>query len=163
MSRPKRNAVLFVGKRFGRLVVLSEISPIRNSTSVLCKCDCGNNTNAILSELLVKKRISCGCAKDGNPIHGLSGTSEYEAWLDAKHRCMNPSNHNYKNYGARGIKMADEWINNYPKFLLHVGKKPSPELSLDRINNNGNYEPGNVRWTTQKIQIRNSRRYERVS
>ena len=81
---------------------------------------------------------------------------EYAAWNDAKYRCYNPKHKAYKNYGGRGIVMCDEWKNNFSLFLEYIGNRPSKNHSLDRFpNNNGNYEPGNVRWATKLEQERN--------
>jgi hypothetical protein len=74
-----------------------------------------------------------------------------------KYRCLNPNDHAYKDYGGRGIKVCDEWRRSYPAFIAHVGKRPSGDYHLDRIDNNGNYEPGNVRWATRSQQQRNIR------
>lgn len=86
--------------------------------------------------------------KKDNPI-------EYRAWCAMKTRCLNKKNKAFHHYGGRGIKIFDEWIDSFEKFFLHVGKKPSPNHSLDRINNDGNYEPGNVRWATSHQQVHN--------
>lgn len=90
--------------------------------------------------------------------HGMTGTVEHEAWMGANQRCANPKNEKYSRYGGRGIVMCKEWRKDFLAFYLHIGPKPSPELSLDRIDNDGNYEPGNVRWATKSIQSENKRR-----
>lgn len=84
-------------------------------------------------------------------------SSTYAAWYAMKGRCYNPRCAGFKNYGGRGIKVCDRWLNSFESFLADMGEKPSPELSLDRINNNGNYEPGNCRWATSSQQARNKR------
>lgn len=80
---------------------------------------------------------------------------EYRAWLCMKDRCMNPNNSDYARYGGRGIKICTQWQYSYPTFLIDMGRAPSKKHSLDRINNEGNYEPGNCRWATQKQQVNN--------
>lgn len=91
------------------------------------------------------------------PQHGLTGTPEYWAWRDIKKRCYNPNNRFYKNYGGRGIKMYKPWITRFVLFYQSVGKRPGKGYSIDRIDNNGDYEPGNVKWST-KIEQDNNRR-----
>ena len=87
-----------------------------------------------------------------NQLHNKSSTPEYTAWCSMKTRCYNPNYQYYEHYGARGIEVADEWINDFRAFYNHVGPRPSAKHSLDRIDNNGNYEPGNVRWATDSQQ-----------
>lgn len=87
-----------------------------------------------------------------------SKTVEYTVWAHIKARCSNPKNQRWHRYGGRGIKICDEWANSYPAFLAAVGRRPSPKHSIERIDNDGHYEPGNVRWATMKEQGRNMRR-----
>jgi hypothetical protein len=87
--------------------------------------------------------------------HGKRRSKEYAAWDHMKQRCNNPSNHNFKNYGARGIKVCDSWTNSFEQFIADMGPAPSDNHSLDRIDNNGNYEPGNCKWSTFKEQQEN--------
>ena len=84
-------------------------------------------------------------------------SKEYGEWTQIKNRCLNPSNPGYKNYGGRGISICDKWKNSYALFLEDVGRAPTGMHSIDRIDNDGNYEPGNVRWATKKEQILNRR------
>ncbi len=90
--------------------------------------------------------------------HGLSESPEYAVWAQAKARCENPSHKQYRHYGGRGISMAKEWSESFASFIAYVGLRPTEEHSIDRWpNNDGNYEPGNVRWTTTDQQNRNKR------
>lgn len=89
------------------------------------------------------------------PIHGYCGTKEYRAWKSIKTRCNNPNYDHYHRYGGRGIRMHEGWQEDFETFLADVGFAPSPDHSIDRIDNDGNYEPGNVRWATRTEQSRN--------
>jgi hypothetical protein len=94
----------------------------------------------------------------------MSGTPEHKAWIAMKQRCSNPKDGAWKNYGGRGIQVCERWISSFENFLADVGKRPSPEFSLDRFpNNDGNYEPGNVRWATKQDQIDNQRKHVALS
>lgn len=92
-----------------------------------------------------------------NATHGMSKSLEYRTWILMKRRCYDINDINYKSYGGRGIKVCPEWIESFETFFAYMGKKPSHNHSIDRINTNGNYEPGNVRWATRLQQARNKR------
>lgn len=89
--------------------------------------------------------------------HGMNKTPEHRAWVHMKQRCMNPNKREYPHYGGRGIRVCDRWLNSFLAFLADVGPRPSEKHSLDRIDVNGHYEPGNVRWATHQEQIENTR------
>lgn len=89
--------------------------------------------------------------------HGLSHSPENQAWRDAKIRCYNPKYKKFKDYGGRGIRMSEEWRDDFSKFFQDMGRRPSPQHSLDRIDSNGNYEKKNCRWATQEEQFFNRR------
>lgn len=152
-----------IGKRFGRLIVLKVLKTGVNDASYAeCICDCGNLYTIRLRSLRAKiYTTSCGCLiKEifSKPIHGDSGTTLYQRYTSIKGRCFNKKDTNYKSYGGRGITMCDEWVNSYVRFkewaLLNGF---SPNLQIDRIDNNGIYEPSNCRWVTAKINCNNRR------
>lgn len=96
----------------------------------------------------------CGNHASKNKRHGLSGTREHAAWLDMRNRCRNPDAHNYARYGARGITVCDRW-DVFENFLVDMGLKPGNGYSIERVNNDGNYEPSNCKWATQAEQNKN--------
>jgi hypothetical protein len=151
--------IILDGLRFGRLVVAETIG-----TRVRAICDCGQTTETEKYSLKSGLTKSCGCLKnEGRPrTHGESPrgswTPEYRAGVNMVTRCHNPKATRYKNWGGRGISVCDEWRHDYEAFLSHVGRRPSPTHSLDRIDNNRGYEPGNVRWATREQQARNTRK-----
>lgn len=159
-----------IGKRFGRLVVLSLVGRTRHRhTTWMCRCDCGQSVT--LSRTSFKSQQSCGCLRREatsmmavryHRTHGQTKTREFVAWPSAKSRCTSPTNKNFNNYGGRGITMCDEWLHDFPAFWAHIGPCPSG-LTLDRIDNDGHYEPGNVRWATHAQQAANRRKARRAA
>lgn len=146
------------GMKFGRLTVAGYVGqpPNDNGSRWLCFCECGGETITRSTSLKSGKTISCGCAQlDAAETHGDSNSSEYRTWAAMKSRCYNPAAKYFEHYGGRGIKVCDRWRNSYENFLSDMGRRPSSRHSLDRINNDGNYELANCRWTIQTIQIRN--------
>jgi hypothetical protein len=158
MQRGFRN---LKGKRFGRLVALRLAGTDGHHHRVwLCKCDCGKKIKTSVGCLLRRHSRSCGCLKRDvtrvrNTTHGRSHTPEYIAFHSAIARCTLKTNRGFADYGGRGIRFL---FKSFPQFLKHLGLKPAPEYSLDRFpNNDGHYEPGNVRWATRKQQNNNRR------
>ena len=156
-----------IGERFERLMVISRAgSSAQGKALWLCRCDCGNLTTVQGSNLRNGHTQSCGClqsetTRKRNFVHGKRKTKTYAVWGTMLQRCINPNNHKYKNYGGRGIKICDEWANDFQAFYSHVSQLPhfgEIGYSFDRINNEGNYEPGNVRWATARQQRLNQRR-----
>lgn len=98
-------------------------------------------------------------AANGQYKHGMRNSPEYNSWAHMIQRCTNPKNSAWKNYGGRGITVCEQWVNDFQAFLKCVGEKPSPDLSIERIENDKGYEPGNVKWATKSEQSLNRRKY----
>ena len=145
------------GQRFGKLEVISRApNNKQHRTMWNCKCDCGNVKTISSQSLKRGATTSCGCVgKTSNLSHGMTGSKEHYAWLSMKRRCNDKTN---PYYGAKGIKVCEEWLNSFEAFYDHIGPAPSKEHSVDRIDPKKNYEPGNVRWATGKIQRANQNR-----
>ena len=152
------NKIDLTGNKYGRWSVLSYWGKKNNKQYWNCRCECGTERTVWGGQLRNNSSVSCGCHhKELISSHNLSQSSEYRCWTAMKQRCHNPDNPTYPYYGGRGISVCEEWKNDFMAFYNHVGPKPSPELSLDRIENDGNYEPGNVRWATSIVQANNQR------
>lgn len=156
------------GQRFGRLVVIrqaeSKIYPNkRKVTNWICKCDCGNVITTRADSLRNGKTKSCGCIHQEILLknikkHGMAGSRIYITWQNMKDRCINDKNINFKNYGGRGISVCSEWKDSFEEFYKWALKNGySEELTIDRIDVNGNYEPNNCRWISLKEQSYNKR------
>ena len=150
------------GAVYGRLTVESVRSDGRR-TFCVCACSCGSSKEIRADHLNAGKIRSCGCLNreltaERSTTHGASMTSEYASWSHMKQRCLDPDSKDFYLYGARGVSVCDRWKISFADFLSDVGPKPSRRHSIDRIDNNGNYEPRNVRWATPIEQRRNQRR-----
>lgn len=152
-------------RRYGRLTVIGDQG--RTKDLVQCRCDCGTTGHWVLGSLRSGNTTSCGCAqREGATArclartkHGHSRrsgeTPEYVVWQNMLRRCSDPTNKRWDRYGGRGISVHPKWQTSFAAFLEDVGQRPSPAHTLDRIDNDGHYEPSNVRWATRAKQARN--------
>ena len=152
------------GKKFGRLTVLRKADNKGHGIEWLCQCDCGNQTVVRSDRLVTGHCTSCGCYSKElkrNYSHGMYKTPLYKVWCSMKQRCNSPKFKQYKDYGGRGIKICDEWndkhgFTKFSKWALSHGYEHG--LEIDRIDNNGNYEPSNCRFVTHRENMQNRRR-----
>lgn len=156
------------GQIFGRLTVIRpEGLTSRNAQIWLTRCSCGNDVSVVSRALRSGNTQSCGClhrerAGNASRTHGLSRTAEHKVWLGMKKRCFNPQSKAFPNYGARGITICERWLT-FENFLADMGKRPSVAHSIERVDNEGNYEPANCRWATAREQCNNQRGNRRLT
>jgi hypothetical protein len=147
-------------QRYGKLQFIEEAGKNKHGQKLWrLVCDCGKECVKLAGAVKIGHTKSCGCLlRSGlsNRRHGKRHSQIYNVWCNMKARCSNPHHPAYHNYGRRGIGFSPDW-EAFENFLRDVGEPPSPEHTLDRINNDGNYELGNVRWTSRAVQSRNNR------
>jgi len=156
-----------VGELYARLTVLEKgsgyVSPSgKTQNTWICQCECGNTTEVLTTSIRSGGTKSCGClsseiTKSRLTKHGRTNSKEYRTWKGIKQRCLDPKSDHYSNYGARGITINEKWINNFQAFYDYIGPAPSSSHSIDRIDNDGNYEPGNVRWEVYALTVINGK------
>lgn len=148
-----------IGKRFHFLLLTEYLG----ESKYRCLCDCGSETIAYVGNLRKGKTKSCGCWKkmtaNANHVsHGMSYSDEYKIWQGIRTRCKNQNSRGYQKYGAAGVTICERWDNSFEAFFADMGPRPSKSHSIDRRDNDGNYEPSNCRWATPQEQSNNTSR-----
>lgn len=150
------------GQIFGHLTVVGIARMGDKGALWLCNCSCGKTTIQRGSTMKSGAVKGCGCRRKiesgmHKVTHGCTKTKEYRIWRGIKQRCLGKDTNHTKNYRDRGIKMCDRWAHSFENFIADMGRAPTPKHSIDRRNNDGNYEPSNCRWATDEVQHSNKR------
>jgi hypothetical protein len=157
-----------IGGTFGRWTVIGDAPPHNKATMWRCRCECGTEKDVNGKSMRLGLSTSCGCFntqkaraqgthKQSGRENGNRESAEYRIWTGIRKRCLNPNAQRYESYGGRGIKICERW-DKFQNFFDDMGSRPSLRHSIDRENNDGDYEPGNCRWSTPEEQANNTRR-----
>jgi hypothetical protein len=152
------------GLRYGRLTVLA----YAGERCWLCRCDCGLELTVKGNNLTSRNTRSCGClqaemTREASRTHGLTYSGEYNSWCGMISRCSNPRNNSHYVYGARGVAVCARWRDSFEAFFADMGRRPTPCHSIERLDNDVDYQPGNCVWATDKEQSRNKRNNHRLT
>jgi len=147
------------GKQFGRLTALNRLDSDKNyHAKWLCLCQCGKHTTVLAGSLKTGNTLSCGCLKKENAFkHGLCKSLTYNSWDAMIQRCTNSNHRYFPDYGGRGIKVCQEWLDAFTNFLSDMGERPDKRTTLDRIKVNKGYYKENCRWASLEVQAGNKR------
>lgn len=164
--------ISLIAQRFGRLTVIEPSQRRNHRTMWRCQCDCGSTCVVWSISLRKGATKSCGClraevTRKRVTTHGASKSPEFQAWAEILKRCLNVNSKAFPHYGGRGVNICQRWRNSFENFLADMGRRPAgrcglrPLYSIDRINNDGNYEPSNCRWATVSEQNKNRRQFRK--
>lgn len=171
--RPRKEPYMTAGSIFGRLTVPEDVAYAHDY--VRCRCECGVEVRIKAASVRTGRTRSCGCLhRELMTKHGLSGHPLYQIWKGILARCVNPNGQSYEGYGARGVTICGRWRDDVAAFIADVEREigPRPEgkgksgralYELDRTDNDGSYEPGNIRWSTRSVQMQNRRKVPKLT